>query len=1076
MKLSIVLLLVGMLQASASLYSQNVRLNISLNDKSIKDVFREIEKQSKFHFLYNDDFVDLDRVVSLSMNESRVEDILLTLFERANVTFKVLDNNLIVITPSEIGAFQQIRVTGTVTDSETGDPLPGVNIIVDGTTVGVVTDIDGRYSIEVPSADGTLVFSFIGYSSQQVPLAGKNVIDIVLVPDIQALEEVVVVGYGVQRRSDVTGATARLTEANMNKAVATSPVEMMQGRVTGVNISQNNGEPGGGMSVRIRGSHSIRAGQDPLYVVDGVPLDNADITPAGGSASGISGSANKNPISFLNPDDIESIDVLKDASSTAIYGARGANGVVLITTKKGKQGEGVLTYDGYTGVSSLREKLPILSAAEFKAYRTPDGSALEDRGSNVDWQDEIFRRAMIQSHTVTYGGGTDKHTYRASLGYQNQEGIVKTTGMNKVNGKIQVTQKAFKNRLLLTGNLIASHIKDRRAPIGETGGYEGDVILTALKLNPTYPIYNPDGSYFQYSTTQRNPIAMLNLTNDITLTDHIIANMSGELDIFKGFKYKLNVSFDRTVAERRVNQDNDLTYLPNNGEANINSITANSRLIENFVTYTTDIGDDHSLTVLGGHAYQYFMVTGSELNVNGFTVEDILYTNNLRYGNFSNANTNSYASENELQSFFGRINYGFRNKYLFTFTGRADGSSRFGKEQKYGFFPSGAFAWRLSEEDFLKSNNTVNNLKLRVGWGRTGNQEIPNTISLLAVGTNASANGYFNGTLSPGITFIRTPNPSIRWETTTQTDIGLDFGMFGDRLNGTIDFFHKVTKDVLLEITASLAPTTTQWQNVKDLQIVNNGIEVGLNGVIVKSDNFTWDAGLNFSYIKNEVQDLPITLIETGNASGQGLSGTRVQIITNNQPIGTFYGRVFQGFDSNGLSVYKEDANGQEVLEYLGSALPDYTYSFNSKFQYGNLDLSMFWYGMNGNKVYNNAANALFVKGSLNSGSNVTKDVRNSSESVSNSNAFSSRFIEDGSFLRLSNVTLGYTLKSKAVPWLNMARIYVTGNNLLLFTDYSGYDPEVNSDANENGVPSLGINYTNYPRASSYTVGISLQF
>jgi iron complex outermembrane receptor protein len=344
------------------------------------------------------------------------------------------------------------------------------------------------------------------------------------------------------------------------------------------------------------------------------------------------------------------------------------------------------------------------------------------------------------------------------------------------------------------------------------------------------------------------------------------------------------------------------------------------------------------------------------------------------------------------------------------------------------------------------------------------------------VGTNASANGYFNGTLSPGITFIRTPNPSIRWETTTQTDIGLDFGMFGDRLNGTIDFFHKVTKDVLLEITASLAPTTTQWQNVKDLQIVNNGIEVGLNGVIVKSDNFTWDAGLNFSYIKNEVQDLPITLIETGNASGQGLSGTRVQIITNNQPIGTFYGRVFQGFDSNGLSVYKEDANGQEVLEYLGSALPDYTYSFNSKFQYGNLDLSMFWYGMNGNKVYNNAANALFVKGSLNSGSNVTKDVRNSSESVSNSNAFSSRFIEDGSFLRLSNVTLGYTLKSKAVPWLNMARIYVTGNNLLLFTDYSGYDPEVNSDANENGVPSLGINYTNYPRASSYTVGISLQF
>lgn len=1076
MKLSIVFLLVGVLQASASLYSQNARLNISLREKSIKDVFREIEKQSQFHFLYNDDFVDLDRVVSLDMSGSKVEDILQTLFEKANVTFRVLENNLIVITPAEISAYQQPRITGVVTDASSGEPLPGVNVIVEGTTIGVVTDIDGRYSIDVPSTDKTLVFSYIGYTSEKIAISGKNQIDVMLVADIKALEEVVVVGYGVQRKSDVTGATSRLTESNMNKAVATSPVEMMQGRVSGVNISQNNGEPGGGMSVRIRGSHSIRAGQDPLYVIDGVPLDNADITPAGGSASGISGSANKNPISFLNPDDIESIDVLKDASSTAIYGARGANGVVLITTKKGKQGEGTLTYDGYSGVSSLREKLPILSAADFRAYTKPDGTKLEDLGASNDWQDEVFRNAIIQSHTITYGGGTDKHTYRASLGYQNQEGIVRTTGMEKLNGKIQVTQNAFKGKLLLTGNLIASHLKDRRAPIGETGGYEGDVILTALKLNPTYPIYKPDGSYFQYSTTQRNPLAMLNLTNDITLTDHIIANISAEYEIVKNLKYKLNMGFDRTVAERRVNQDNDLTYLPNHGEANINAISANNRLVENYVTYNTRLGDDHNITLLGGHAYQYFQVRGSELNVNGFTVEDILYTNNLRYGNFSTANTNSNASENELQSFFGRINYSFRNKYLFTFTGREDGSSRFGSENKYGFFPSGAFAWRLSEENFMKGINAVNNLKLRIGWGKTGNQEIPNTISLLAVGTNSSANGYFNGSLSPGITFIRTPNPNIKWETTIQTDFGLDFGLFNDRLSGTIDFFNKKTKDVLLEITASLAPTTTQWQNVEDLQIINNGIEIGLNGLIVKTEDFNWDAGLNFAYIKNEVQDLPITLIETGNASGQGLSGTRVQIITNNQPIGTFYGRVFQGFDANGLSTYKTDNSGKEVLEYLGSALPDYTYSFNTKLAYKNIDLSMFWYGMQGNKIYNNTANALFVKGSLNSGSNVTEAVRNSSESVSNSNAFSSRFIEDGSFLRLSNVTLGYTFRSKAIPWLDMARFYVTGNNLLLITDYSGYDPEVNSDANENGVPSLGINYTNYPRARSFTFGVSLQF
>ncbi|NJK98385.1 MAG: TonB-dependent receptor, partial [Bacteroidales bacterium] len=1048
MKLSIVFLLVGVLQASASLYSQNTRLNISLREKSIKDVFREIEKQSQFHFLYNDDFVDLDRVVSLDMSGSNVEEILQILFEKANVTFRVLENNLIVITPAEIAAYQQPRITGVVTDASTGEPLPGVNVIVEGTTIGVVTDIDGRYSIDVPSTDKTLVFSYIGYTSERIAIEGKNQIDIMLVADIQALEEVVVVGYGVQRRADVTGAAARLTEANMNKAVATSPVEMMQGRISGVNISQNNGEPGGGMSVRIRGSHSIRSGQEPLYVVDGVPLDNADLTPAGGSASGISGSANKNPISFLNPDDIESIDVLKDASSTAIYGARGANGVVLITTKKGKLGEGTLTYDGYVGVSALREKLPVLSAAQFRSYRTPDGAALEDRGASVDWQDEIFRNAQIQSHTITYGGGTEKHTYRASLGYQDQEGIVLTTGMEKINGKIQVTQKAFKNKLLLTGNLIASHMKDRRAPIGETGGYEGDVILTALKLNPTYPIFENDGSYFQYSTTQRNPLAMLNLTNDITLTDHILGNISGEFEILKGLKYKLNVGFDRATAERRVNQDNELTYLSNNGEANINSISANNRLIENYVTYTTSFGDNHDLTLLGGHAYQYFLVNGSELNVNGFTVDDVLYTNNLSYGNFSNARSDSNADESELQSFFGRVNYSLMDKYLFTFTFRADGSSKFGEENKYGLFPSGAFAWRLSEEDFMKSGDVFNNLKLRIGWGRTGNQEIPSRRSLLSVGTESNANGYFGGNLTSGITFIRTPNPDIQWETTTQTDIGIDFGLFGDRISGTFDYFHKETKNVLLEITASLAPTRTQWQNVENLKIVNNGIELGLNGIIVKSDRFTWDAGLNLAYIKNDVMDLPITLIETGNASGQGLSGTRVQIITNDQPIGTFYGRVFEGFDNNGLSIYKKDAQGNELLDYLGSALPDYTYSFNTKVQFGALDFSMFWYGTKGNEVYNNAANALFVKGALNTGSNVTETVFNSNESVANSNAFSSRFIEDGSFLRLSNVTLGYTLRSKAIPWLDMARFYLTGNNLLLFTDYTGFDPEVNTDAN----------------------------
>ncbi len=1079
MKLTFLIILIGLLEVSASVYSQQSKLSMSLKNVTLVDAFRKIEDSSNFVFFYNAEQIQLDQKVSLNAENRSIDEILNELFHDKPIAYKVFDRR-IVLYPKEnenpFIALQSLHVKGRVTNIN-GEPVPGATVVVKETTNGVITDFEGNFSIMNVPEDAILVFSFVGLKTQEIPVSGKTIIDVRMEEETIGIEEVVAIGYGVQRKSDLTGATTRLTEDNMNKSVATSPIEMMQGRISGVNITQNSGEPGAGMSVRIRGSNSIRSGQDPLYVIDGIPLDNADITPNGGTASGINESANKNPISFLNPDDIESIDVLKDASSTAIYGARGANGVVIITTKKGKQGEGTITYDGYTGLSRIREKMDVLTAEEFRSYRKNDGSALSDLGASIDWQDKVFRTALTHNHNISYGGGTDKHTYRASVGYLDQEGIVKTTGVEKINGKILVTQKAFNNRLNITGNLIASHVEDTRAPIGETGGYEGDVILTSLKLNPTFPIYNDDGSYYQHSTTQRNPVAMLNLTSDITETDHIISNVSIEFEIIKNLKYKLNLGIDRTVAERQVNQDNDLSYLSNQGEADVNSIRASNKLIENYITYLKDFGEDHHFNFLLGHAYQKFKVSGSEINVTGFEVEDILYTDNLEYGNFSAATVNSYATENELQSFFGRVNYNFKDRYLLTFTGRIDGSSKFGENNKYGFFPSGAFAWRVSEEDFMKSQDTFTNLKLRLGWGKTGNQEIPDKISLLSVGTTSSANGYFNGSLSSGITFLRTPNPDIQWETTTQLDLGIDFGLLSDRLSGTLDLFYKKTKDVLLELTSKApAATETQWLNVPGLKILNKGIELGVNGILVKNNNLYWEAGLNISYIDNNVKDLPVTLIETGNASGQGLSDTRVQIITNDQPIGTFYGRVFQGFDSDGLSIYQTDLDGDEIFDYLGSALPDYTYNFTSKLKYKEFDFSMLWYGSRGNKVYNNTANALFVKASLNSGSNVTKKVLDSEESASNSNAFSSRFVEDGSFLRLANVTLGYTFNTKAISWLSKARVYVTGNNLLLFTDYSGFDPEVNIDANENDVPSIGIDYTAYPKARTFTFGVNLQF
>ena len=1025
-RLSFILMLISTITVNGNSYSRSEKVSSQLSNETVKDVIKQIGM--------ND----------LSLNEVSVQ--------------------------------QQRALTGVVKTAD-GSGLPGATVYEKGTTNGTITDFDGNFTLNVSQPSAVIVFSFIGMTTIEMNYSGQATMDVVLEEETIGLEEVVAVGYGVQRKSDLTGASSRLTEENMNKSIALSPVEMMQGRVSGVNIIQNSGEPGTGMTVRVRGSHSIRSGQEPLYVVDGIPLDNADVTPNGGTSAGINESSNLNPLSFLNTEDIESIDILKDASSTAIYGARGANGVVIITTKKGNKGVATLSYDGYVGVANIREKLDMLSAAEFRSYTKADGTKLEDRGNNTDWQDEIFATGITQSHNLSYGGGTEDFTYQTSLGYLDQEGIIESTGIQKLNGKIKVTQKAFEGRLNLEGSLIASHIEDDRAAIGETGGFEGDLILAALKLNPTFPIFNDNGTYYQAAIDRRNPVAMINLFDDKTQTDRLLSNLSAELEIIPNLRYRLNVGFDRTVAERRVNQDQELTYLSNKGEADINGITASNRLIENYVTYLKDMGEVHSFNFLLGHAYQYFKVSTSELNVNGFTVKDVKYTDELQYGNFSTALANSSAVERELQSFFGRVNYSYLDKYLLTLTGRLDGSSKFGENNKYGFFPSAAVAWRISEESFMEGNTLFSNLKLRLGWGLTGNQEIPEKISQLAVGTQTNANGYFNAALLPGITYLRTPNPDLKWETTMQTNIGLDFGILENRISGTIDYFNKITEDVLLEIPSKQpSPTNTQWLNVPDLEIINNGLELGLNGQLIDQTDLSLELGANFTFINNEVKKLPVTLIQTGVASGQGLSDTRVQIITNGQPVGTFYGMVFEGLDANGVSTYKKDANGVDVKEYLGSALPDFTYSFNAVLKFKNLDFSMFWYGSGGNKVYNNTANTLFFKGPLNNGYNVTREVLESNESPGNSNAFSSRFVEDASFLRFANATLGYRFTNTSLKWIKGARVYVTGNNLLVITDYTGFDPEVSVDANVNNVPSLGIDYTTFPKARTFTFGVNLQF
>ena len=1079
MKITLLLILVSTFNILATnAYSQTARVSLNLNQTSLKQALKEIERSSEFYFLYNNELIDVERKVDILADNEQINTILDRLFADQEIKYVVYDRQ-IVISPANMPLPQdaQRKVSGKVSDSS-GGALPGVTVVVKGTTNGTITDANGNYTIFKVPENSSLQFSFVGMKSQEISVGGKTSINVTLVDETVGIEEVVAVGYGVQRKSDLTGATNRLSEKDMIKTLASSPVEMIQGRVAGVNITQNSGEPGAGMTVRIRGASSIRSGQEPLYVVDGIPLDNSNLTPAGGTAAGYGSGGSKNPLGFINPEDIESIDILKDASSTAIYGARGANGVVLVTTKKGKKGESTITFDSYLGVSTIRTKMDMLTADAFRAYTRADGAKLLDKGASTDWQNEIFRSALTQNHALGLSGGSDKSSYHLSLGYLDQQGIILNSGMKKLNGSIKLTQKAFNDKLLLTASLMASQQADARMPITEASGsgYEGDLIITALKSNPTFPIYNADGTYFQYTTAQRNPVAMMNLVDDRTNTLRVVANMSAEYEIIKGLKYKLNIGLDKATAERRVNQDNQLSYLPNHGQANINSLSATNKLIENYVTYATKFGDAHSFNFLLGHSYQNFSGTSNNLFVYGFTVQGVKYTDNLGYGNFSSSVSSSSAYEREIQSFFGRVNYSLKDRYLLTFTMRRDGSSKFGANNKYGNFPSAALAWRVLEEDFMKSVNLFSNLKVRLGWGLTGNQEIPDKISLMSVGTATNANLLSNGVLIPGITFNRTPNPDIKWETTNQVNFGIDFGFLKDRLSGTIDLFNKKTTDVLLEIASKdPAPTSTQWQNVPGLVIKNNGIEIGLTGVMINKPGVKWDATFNIASINNKVSGL-VTPIQTGAASGQGLSGTFTQEIANDQPIGSFYGMVFEGFDSKGLGIYKKDASGAVVKEFLGSALPDVTYSLSSSLKFKSFDASMFWYGTRGNKVYNNTANALFLRGPLENSGNVRADIATNAESPSNSNAFSSRFIEDGSFLRLANLTLGYTFNTKSIKWLSKFRVYATGNNLLLVTKYKGFDPEVNINASNNNVPSLGVDYSTFPKSRTFTFGVSLQF
>lgn len=979
-------------------------------------------------------------------------------------------------------AFAQRTISGMVTDGENKEPLVGASIVVTGTTKGTLTDVDGKYSLADVDAKATsLTFSFTGYASVTVPIGASNVIDAQLKGG-SVLDAVVVVGYGSVRKVDATGAVNSVSEKDFNKGTNTSVEQLLQGRAAGVNITQNSGQPGGGINVRIRGTSSVRSGNNPLFVVDGVPLSGDDVS-AGGDDAGLGRSAPKNPLNFLSPEDIEKIDILKDASATAIYGARGANGVVLITTKKGK-GKGSLEYTYSLGASSITKKYDLLSASEFVAA----AGASQNNGGNTDWQDVMFRTGLAHNHNISYGGGTDKGSYRFSFGYVNQEGIIQNSAIKRYNARFNGEQKFMNDKLTVAVQLTAAQIHDDNVPITDNSGFNGDLLGAILKSNPTIPIYKYDKSrtkldcdtctVFQYagSTPEPTPAAILKYNKDFTNTLKALGNISANLQIIDGLEFKTALGFDRSMSSRKnaYSRDFGQNDVYQKGRLYLNDVQINNALWENYFTYNKKFGAVN-FTGLAGYSYQTFNNAGNGFEFYNFNTSDLdVMINNYASVNASSgkaiAPTNSYNTTDELQSYFGRVNFSISDKYLLTASIRRDGSTRFGGDNKYGNFPSFAFKWRLSEESFIPKN-IFSDLGLRIGYGVTGNQEIPHNLYTQRQrygGWDINTGGDLSG---GGFGDVAFNNPGLKWEQTSMTNLGLDFGFMNNRISGSLEFYDKHTKDLLIQVTsAQPAPTPFTWRNL-DADVQNRGVELSLNIVAVDGKDFNWNVGFNLANNKNVVKSFG-SIINTGEINGQGLTGAFAQRIAQGQPLFAFFLRNFGGYDAAGNSIYPDG----DFQQFSGaSPLPTVTGGLSNSFSYKDFTASISFNGVFGNYVYSNTANAFFTKGSLANGRNVIKSVASSTEGGLNAPDVSTRFLEKGDFVRLQNLSFGYKLPVKN-KIISGARVFVTGQNLATFTKYSGQDPEVNTNKSINGVPSFGIDYTAYPRTKTWTFGVNVTF
>ena len=955
---------------------------------------------------------------------------------------------------------QQRTITGKVTDN-TGAPVSGATVTVKGTNIATSTGSDGSYRINVPQDAGTLVISAVGYGNLEAAISGSSV-DVSITPTQSSLNEVVVVGYGTARKRDLTGAVASVKAKDFNQGVFASPDNLIQGKVAGVQVINNTGAPGGASTIRIRGISSIRSGNSPLIVVDGVPLSGGSTQP--GLDNALGSSPGDNPLNFINSADIASMDILKDASATAIYGSRGANGVIVITTKKGSTGAPKIDFTTQVGVANMLRQIKVLDAAGYRAALKEYNLTAGDYGGNVNAMDEITRSAFTQNYNVAVSGGNDNGKYRLSVGYMNQEGIIIESGFKKITANLASSFKFTESkRLGLDFNIIFGNTLTDQAPIGNTSGFQGSLIGQALQWNPTHPLRKPNDSIWvnnQLGATTINPLAMIAAYSDKTSLNNIIANISPSYKILRNLEYRMLYAVNYSTAERRTSMRNWLNFTGNLGSAQIGNNRSVNQTLTHTLSYTPQLTKNINMNAVVGYEYLRYDFKGSGMQANRFfDYPQLDYTNYMQNSPAADRNVFSYAPPvSEIQSLFARAQFSFGDRFILSGTVRRDGSSKFGANNKYGVFPAVSGAWNISNESFVSSSKAISNLKLRASWGITGNQEFPSGVSqrtvAIGIGDNTSVNNF--------------ENPDVKWETNTMVNVGLDFGFASNRVTGSVDWFNRKTTDPLFAATP-VAPAPASgviWQNLP-ASIVNTGVELSLNFNIIRTENVSWNLGGNIAFLQNEVKDLNGSY-QTGALNGQGISGATSQLIVGNQPLNVYYLRKFEGFDkTTGQSIYADN----EKLFYSGSPNPTRIYGISTDLTWKKLFASANMNGAAGHYLYNNTANSVINVGNLGT-RNISAAIPGTGENLSNAIAPSTRYLEKGDYLKLANATIGYRIGNLGNAFKNVT-VTLTGQNLFVITKFTGFDPEVNVDKNVNGIPSAGIEYIPYPSARTILLGLT---